>query len=176
MGAHKAPLRRSCLIAAPLVLGLAGAAGAQTCHSLSGVWRFDRAGSLMGSGLSFNPTYAVSDIGLTLDQAADGSVQERWRMVGPHVQEVDAFRVQPDGQARPTHLVSVLDTTPEAVSGEWLNCTLVVKARTHLFGQEIWTQNVYLVAPDGRRLTIVQTSHSNLGDVERRLVFEKTRP
>lgn len=148
-------------------------ANAQTCGRLTGEWRLDRAASQMGAGLSFDRTYAVDAIDLSLVQAGDGSVTETWRMEGPHVHEVDSFTIKPDGVLNPTHVKSVVNSTPAAIKAQWLNCTLTLDALTYLFGQEIWTKNSYLLDDGGRRLTIVQTATSDVGDVDRRLVFTK---
>jgi len=160
------------LFATALLPALASPAFGQSCHSLSGDWVLDGTASKLGSGLSFNPYYKVDAINLTLDQRRE-AVHQSWNLKGAHIAETDRYTTPADGRAVPTNLSSRLNTIPIEVRGTWENCTLVEQARTNLFGQTIWTESRFIVSPNGRRLTIRQSSHSDLGDVERDLVFDR---
>ncbi|HZU64165.1 MAG TPA: hypothetical protein VFF98_10805 [Novosphingobium sp.] len=163
-------------LAAALGLAMASqapAALAQSCHPLAGHWRYDAAASHVGSGLSFNPYYAVSGIDLVLEQGAGGLTQS-WHLTGPHLDETDRYTTPADGTLAPTGTRSALNAVPQAVSGQWESCTLVEEGRASLFGQTVWTRSRFFVAADNRRLTITQSSHSDLGDVERTLIFTRT--
>jgi hypothetical protein len=147
-------------------------ADAQTCHALTGHWVLIPAKSHLGAGLSFNPYYSVSQAALILDQTSHGLTQE-WHLTGPHLDENDRYTTPFDGHLAETGVQSALNAVPLAVKGEWQNCTLIEQGRANLFGQEIWTTSTFVISPDNQRLTILQSSHSDLGDVERSLVFAR---
>jgi hypothetical protein len=154
---------------------LAVAAQAQTCHALSGAWTLDETASLMGPGLSFNPYYRVDAGHLTLS-VKDGTVRQAWRLQGPHLDEQLAYDVPVDGRPHDTGATSKVDSTPLSVTAVWQNCTLIVEGRSSLFGLTIPTVTTYVFSPDGKTLTLLQTSHAPIGDTERRLVFRADAP
>lgn len=163
------------VLAALLAILPLSATQAQSCHALTGTWRLDPAASRLGSGLSFNPRYAVTAITLRLDQRERGLAQD-WHLTGPHLDEVDRYVTGFDGALTPTGTHSALNAMPEAARGVWENCTLIENGRASLFGQVVWTQTRFVVSPDGARLTLDQDSHSDLGDIARSLAFVKVAP
>jgi hypothetical protein len=158
--------------AAALLLAAPLPAAAQSCHDLTGHWQLDAGQSRMGTGLSFNPRYAVTAITLDLRQGPAGVAQD-WHYIGPHLDETDRYVTRTDGTLTETGTQSALNTVPQAVRGEWQNCTLVEQGRAGLFGVSVWTTTTFVVAPDDRRLTLLQTSHSDIADAERALVFTR---
>ena len=164
-----------CLIVPWLLLSclVPGSVQAQSCHALTGTWKLNLSASHMGSGLSFNPRYSVSAIELSLEPVADG-IHQTWHLSGPHLDETDRYKTTTDGALKPTGLTSALNTIPVEVRGRWENCTLVQDEKTVLFGQVIWTESRFIFSADDRQLTIAQISRSDLGDVERQLVFDRT--
>jgi len=158
-----------------LALALAGAphsAGAQSCHPLDGVWVLQPDRSLLGSGLSFNPYYAIAGVRLTIG-ADGGRITQQWRFTGPHLERTTRYVFAVDGTRRDTAVAEPMDFEYAAIAAEWQNCTLLQTGYSHLFGMEVATTNSYLVSPDGRELTIVQYGESPISVVDRRLVFRK---
>jgi hypothetical protein len=158
--------------AAALLLAAPLPTAAQSCHDLTGRWQLVPGDSRMGTGLSFNPYYAVTAIALDLHQGADGLAQQ-WHFSGPHLDESDRYTTRSDGTLTETGTKSALNTVPQAVKAEWQNCTFVEQGRAGLFGVMVWTTTTFVVSPDDRRLTLLQTSHSDIGDAERALVFAR---
>ncbi len=129
----------------------------------------------MGPSLSFDPHYAVSAVRLRL-RAVAGLIHERWSFDGRHLHETWSYSFRPDGRPQPTDTRSVLYSVPTSVVARWQNCTLLVDGFSSLFGLQISTLNTYVFSPDGRILTILQSSESPIMHVSRRLVFTRVRP
>lgn len=156
-----------------LLCGACGAGRAQTCLPLAGQWVLDAGRSHMAAGLSFNPYFRVDAIGLTMSREAGGALQQDWQFDGPHIHEAVGYAFAVDGHAQATHARSKLDSVPAEITPAWQNCTLIVDARSVLFGTDVWTHNVYVLEAAGRRLTILQTGRSGIGHTERALVFDR---
>lgn len=155
-----------------LVAGFPVAARAQTCHRLDGVWTLQPDRGSLGAGLSFNPYYAISGVQLGIE--TDGErMRQQWRFSGPHLQRTTRYVFTIDGTRRDTGLADPMDFEYVAMAAEWQNCTLVQTGYSHLFGLEVVTTSTYVVAPDGRELTIFQYGESPISVVDRRLVLRK---
>ena len=160
------------LIMAVLVAGAPVAVRAQTCHRLDGAWVLQPDKGRLGSGLSFNPYYAISGVQLNIEMSGEQMTQQ-WRFSGPHLQRAARYAFAIDGTRRDTGLAEPMDFEYVAIAAEWQNCTLVQTGYSRLLGMEVVTTNTYLVSPDGRELTIVQYGESPVSVVDRRLVFRK---
>lgn len=147
---------------------------AQTCLPLQGRWTMNTAQSRLAAGLSFNPYFRVDEVGLTLSYEAGGLMTQKWHFSGPHIHDGVTYAFTIDGRLQPTHAHSVLDSVPLDVVPSWQNCTLIVDARSSLFGTDIWTHNIYVLDAAGERLSILQTAKSAIGRAERTLVFART--
>lgn len=159
-----------------LIALLAACAGAtaQTCNKPDGVWTLVPGKSSLGSGLSFNPYYAIAAVRLTISAGAD-RVTQQWAFKGPHLDRTTSYEFVVDGARRDTALKDAMDFEYVAASAEWQNCTLVVQGFSRLFGLEVATTNTYVISPDGRKLTILQYGESPISVVDRRLVFERAQ-
>ena len=171
----RAPLR-----AAIMALGLLGTAASETalvalvpsCHRLDGVWTLQPEKSSLGSGLSFNPYFAITAVELAITTAGERSTQQ-WRMSGPHLHRITNYAFITDGTRRDTGLKDPMDFEYAAISAEWQNCTLVQTGSSYLFGLEVITTSSYLVSTLGDELTILQYGESPISVVDHRLVFRK---
>jgi hypothetical protein len=160
------------LVMAALLAGLPVAARAQTCQRLDGLWALQPDKGRLGSGLSFNPYYAISGVQLGIE--TDGQrMRQQWRFSGPHLQRETRYTFTIDGTRRDTGVADPMDFEYVAMAAEWQNCTLVQTGYSRLFGMEVVTTSTYVVAPDGRELTIVQYGESPVSVVDRRLVLRK---
>lgn len=161
-------LCRLCVLAT--LLSASGISQAQTCNQPLGTWQLAPAESSLGSGLSFNPYYAIADVRLTIGIDTN-RVSQQWFFKGEHLDRAASYEFVADGVRRATALKDAMDFEYVAVSAEWQNCTLIVQGFSRLFGLEVATTNTYVVSADGRRLTIVQYGESPISVVDRRLVF-----
>ncbi len=150
-------------------------ARAQSCHPIEGWWQLRLHASQIGESLSFDPYYTVRAIQLRLRTVA-GRINERWSFKGRHLHESWSYSFRPDGHTYPTYTHSVLYSVPTSIVAHWQNCTLLVDGYSSLFGLRISTLSTYVFAPDGRILTILQSSESRIMHVSRRLVFTQIEP
>lgn len=154
------------------LLAVAGLSEAQTCNKPVGDWRLAPEDSSLGSGLSFNPYYAIADVRLTIGLAPN-RVTQQWIFKGEHLERATSYEFVVDGVRRDTALKDAMDFEYVAASAEWQNCTLIVQGYSRLFGLEVATTNTYVVSADGRKLTILQYGESPISVVDRRLVFRR---
>jgi len=157
-------------LAATLVNGAASAAALPSCHALDGHWTLEPEKGNLGSGLSFNPYYAINGAELELKRTGT-RIAERWHFTGPHLDRVTRYEYATDGLRHASQLTDPMDFEYAAMAADWQNCTLVETGYSHLFGLEVATTNSYFVSVDGRELTIVQYGESPISVVDRRLVF-----
>ena len=149
-------------------------AGAQTCHSLAGTWVLQPDAGELGSGLSFNPYYAITGVQLTMRLQADG-IEQQWHFTGPHVDRTARYVFRVDGTRQATAVAEPMDFEYVATSAIWQNCTLVQTGYSRLFGMEVRTTSTFVISPDGQRLEILQYGESPVSVVDRRLVFRPVR-
>ncbi len=155
-----------------LLVVLPGLAAAQTCNSLQGRWALVPEAGSLGSGLSFNPYYAISGVQLRI-QARGQRVEQHWHFTGPHVDRIARYAFSVDGTRQPTGIAEPRDFEYVATSAVWQNCTLVQTGYSQLFGMEVQTTSTFVLSPDGRELEILQYGESPISVVERRLVFHR---
>ena len=169
---HTSNPRIAALAAATVLAGLAANAQAQSCHPLEGAWTLNGAASELGPPLSFDPYYHVDAVTLTL-QTHDQRIVEAWAYSGAHLNEHWTYAFVPDGRTFLTGTHSLVYSLPTSLSAAWQNCTLVMQARSSLFGRPITTQDVYVFSADGSALTILQQGGSPMLHIERKLVFQR---
>ncbi|MFO1400852.1 MAG: hypothetical protein U1F30_06530 [Steroidobacteraceae bacterium] len=172
------PLKRSsaplaALIAACLA-ALPGTAAAQSCHALEGTWVLQPGRGDLGSGLSFNPYYAITGVRLTLRQQGQ-RIEQQWHFTGPHVDRTVDYAFSADGTRQPTAVAEPMDFEYVAVAAEWQNCTLLLTGYSRLFGMEVRTTSTFVFSADGADLEIQQYGESPISVVDRRLVFQRVR-
>ncbi len=155
-----------------LFAALPATASAQSCPTLAGSWKLAVRASVNVRSLGFNPYYQVRAVDLRL-HVTDGRVYESWAFRGVHLHEHWVYSFKPDGVRYPTHTRSRLYGVPTSVAATWQNCTLIVDGHSSLFGTKITTVSTYVFSPDGRTLTILQSSDSSIMRIERRLVFHR---
>jgi hypothetical protein len=160
------------LVLATLPATLSGVAGAQSCHALDGTWELDAGRGNLGSGLSFNPHYAVTGLRLTLRQQAQ-RIEQQWHFTGPHIDRTARYVFSVDGVRQPTAVAEPMDFEYVAVAAVWQNCTLVQTGYSRLFGMEVRTTSTFVFSPDGRELEILQYGESPISVVDRQLVFHR---
>jgi hypothetical protein len=147
---------------------------AQSCHALDGIWRLEPDKGNLGSGLSFNPYYAITGLRLTIRQQERQIVQQ-WEFSGPHLARTARYSFSVDGTRQPTGVTDPMDFEYVAVAAIWQNCTLVQTGYSRLFGMEVQTQNTYVISPDDAELDIVQYGESPISVIDRRLVLRRER-
>ncbi len=160
------------LLLALLALVAPGAAGAQSCHALDGTWELDADRGNLGSGLAFNPYYAVTGLRLTLRQQ-EQAIEQQWHFTGPHIDRTARYVFSVDGTRQPTAVAEPMDFEYVAVSAVWQNCTLLQTGHSRLFGMEVRTTSTFVFSADGRELEILQYGESPISVVDRRLVFHR---
>lgn len=167
------PCRRGIYIGL-LVALLAASSGAQaqSCNKPDGTWILVPEESSLGSGLSFNPYYAIASIRLTIGLGTN-RVTQQWAFKGEHLDRTTSYDLVVDGIRRQTSVKDAMDFEYVAASAEWQNCTLIVQGFSRLFGLEVATTNTYVVSEDGRKLTILQYGESPISVVDRRVLFQR---
>ena len=149
-----------------LIMALPGAA--QECRPLSGVWRMVPEKSFF-AGLK-NPAEQAENETLVIAQKG-AKIEESWNLDGSRLHENVAYGYVVDGTQQVLPKGSHM---PAWVRAEWQNCTLIVdKKMPFLAGFSFEVRNTYVLSPDGKQLTILQEAHSQIAEVERRLLFEK---
>ena len=147
-------------------------AAAQTCNALDGTWTLLPEKGNLGSGLSFNPWYAITGVRLTLRQQ-ERRIEQQWQFSGPHVARSAHYAFTVDGTRQATAVAEPMDFEYVAVSALWQNCTLVQTGYSRLFGMEVRTSSTFVIAPDGDELEILQYGESPISVIDRRLVFRR---
>jgi hypothetical protein len=150
-------------------------ANAQTCHSLEGSWVLKPEGGMVGAALSFDPYYAISAIRLTM-RLRGPTVEQDWEFSGAHLQRATRYEFTTDGQRQASGIQAPTDFEYAAVSSVWQNCTLIQTGYSRLFGMEVSTVSSYVISPEGKELTILQSGESPIAAIERRLEFRKDEP
>ncbi|MCC7463568.1 MAG: hypothetical protein IT480_14035 [Gammaproteobacteria bacterium] len=145
---------------------------AQSCQPLEGSWTLMPEQGDLGSGLAFNPYYAITGVQLTM-RLQGQRIEQRWQFSGPHVARSTHYSFTADGTRQATAVAEPMDFEYVAVAASWQNCTLVQSGFSHLFGMEVRTINTYVVSPDGTRLEILQYGESPISVIDRRLVFRR---
>lgn len=145
-------------------------AAAQSCQPVEGSWVLRPEAGELGSGLSFNPYYAITGVRLTIHVQA-GGIEQQWRFTGPHVDRTARYAFRVDGTRQATGVAEPMDFEYVATSAVWQNCTLVQTGYSRLFCMEVQTTSTFVISPDGQRLEILQYGESPISVVDRRLVF-----
>lgn len=144
---------------------------AQQCLSLTGTWRMNRAHSFF-AGMK-NPSEQAENETLVIVQNGS-SVQESWTFEGSHIHEQVSYSFAVDGTEQKINNAGKSRQAPASVRAEWQNCTLIVDKKMFLYG--LFTtdvKNTYVLSNQGKRLTILQESHTAFAESERRLVFDR---
>lgn len=152
------------LVAAPL------AAYAQHCQTLEGVWNLSPDESRLGSGLSFNPYFAITAVKLTI-HLGPSRITQQWVFTGPHLNRTTRYLFTAAGTRQSTQLAQPLDFEYSAIAAEWQNCTLIVNGFGLLYGRKVVTTETYVLSADGRDLTVLQSGESAISVTDRRLAF-----
>jgi hypothetical protein len=96
-----------------------------------------------------------------------------WNYQGSVIKGEVSYEFTTDGKDNKITVRSPRPHAPQFVRAEWQNCTLIYWEK--LVVPEILefeTKNTVVISAEGKELTILQESHSVLGDTERRLAFD----
>jgi hypothetical protein len=161
------------LVSFAMALLMALTCAAQECHSLNGVWKLNR--SLTNFAGDKSPDQQAESMQVSIRQGGQ-NIHENWTLDGSQIKGSFGYSFLVNGQEQQIPNPDKNPLMPASVVSQWQNCTLLVTIRTNMYGLMLMSrQRTYVLSESGKRLTILEESHTLFGDSERSLVFDSFR-
>ncbi len=143
---------------------------AQECHPVTGAWKMNPSKSFFAGTRSADGQAEAETLRMT---QTPGKILQVWNYQGSKINGEVSYEFTTDGKDNKITARGVGNRLPQFVRAEWQNCTLIYWEKTVVFGMmEFETKNTVVLSAGGKELTILQESHTVLGDTERRLAFD----